>query len=78
MSNRHGHPILLSGFIGFIIHQLLQSEFALDCIVPVFTYLSRFYIEAKFQTELRKILNGKFAVAVVNPVYKRILGKLPG
>jgi len=55
---------------------LRQCEFALTCIVPVFTYLSRFYVEAKFQTDLRSTLNARFAATVVNPVYNRILATL--
>ena len=48
---------------------------ALGSILPVFTYLNRFYVEAKLETDLQTVLTKLFQ-QVMNPeVIDKVVGK---
>ena len=48
---------------------------ALGSILPVFTYLNRFYIEPKLETDLKVILTKLFVDVLDVPVVQRVIRK---
>jgi hypothetical protein len=54
---------------------LLQCDHALGGIVPIFTYLNRFYVEAKLQSDVGREIRTRFLASVTHPYHGRILGK---
>ena len=48
---------------------------ALGSILPVFTYLNRFYVEPKLETDLETILTKLFRDVLEKPVVERVFRK---
>ncbi len=55
---------------------LQQYVFALQCVVSVFTYLDRFYVVPKLQTDLKTALSQLFMEHLADRLAPRVVGKL--
>ena len=55
---------------------LVQYFHALGGIVPIFTYMNRFYIEAKLHTDLKTELIKIFSCLVADPHVARLIRKI--
>ena len=57
-------------------HRLLfQFEHVASGVVPIFTYLNRFYVESKLHTDLRLEMTKLFNLIVVSPHVHKIVGE---
>ena len=54
---------------------MVRYVVALGSILPVFTYLNRFYIEPKLETDLKVILTKLFVDVLDVPVVQRVIRK---
>ena len=64
-------------FISEFHRTLNQFIFAQASIVPIFTYLNRFYVELKLQTDLNSAIIKLYTDIVGDNSIHRLLGRYP-
>merc|ERR1719291_1412094 len=69
----HLNTVVDTDFISEFHKALIQYFHALGGIVPIFTYMNRFYIEAKLHTDLKTELIKIFSCLVADPHVARLI-----